>query len=72
MNQGVACDARQTCSMIFQIQSRRKKIQVTNRLILYILIVTIGKTPVEPKGTFKMLKEKGMKIKNYKEEKGRK
>jgi hypothetical protein len=33
---------------------------------------TIGKKPVEPKGTFKMLKEKGMKIKNYKEEKGRK
>ena len=39
MNQEIACGARQTCSMIFQRQSRRKKIQVINRLIVYILIV---------------------------------
>jgi DNA-directed RNA polymerase subunit RPC12/RpoP len=32
---------------------------------------TIGRTPVEPKGTFKMLRDRGMKIKNYKEEKGK-
>jgi hypothetical protein len=29
---------------------------------------TIGKTPMEPKGTFKLLKDRGIKITNYKEE----
>jgi hypothetical protein len=32
---------------------------------------TIGRTPVEPKGVFKLFKDRGMKIKNYKEEKGK-
>jgi hypothetical protein len=39
--------------------------------ISYLPEYTIGQQPVEPKGTFKMLRDRGMKIKNYKEEKGK-
>jgi len=33
--------------------------------------ISIGKQPVEPKGTFAELKKKGMKITNYRDEKGK-
>jgi hypothetical protein len=33
--------------------------------------LTIGKTPVEPKGVFAEMKKKGIKITNYREEKGK-